>query len=226
MTRRLAHFKRPFGTPAESQPLQHAKTREIAFAAPLRERLRSTGDRNQVIAALVVCLHAAAYPSAIAWRVWAVIVDSVDRVRRGWTRAHVPPKRSKVAVPFVADRDSATSIRWILRVRAALAKVGPDCVFREMRHAMRAISGINECGPEASTATARASLQAERHDSRLSAAVALANPRALSAVLDWSASNHCQQAIAMSGKVFGHSRFYFKIQSFMAKNCMSCEAVR
>lgn len=72
-------------------------------------------------------------PSAVARFVIAVIVNTVNRVFRGWFRSHILVKGEKGIAPTVADGNAATSVITVPRiidVCASLDHASPSAMFR------------------------------------------------------------------------------------------------
>ena len=71
-------------------------------------------------------------PAAILWRVWAVVVDSVNGVCRGWLRSHIGQERLEAVLPSLADSDTATAPILVSLVRqpeTTRLQVAPCVIF-------------------------------------------------------------------------------------------------
>lgn len=110
------------------------KNRLMAYAAKIRCFFGAHGQAfviDQDVVAFIAALLDMSSPPAIIRTIWAVIVDAVQRVRRGWRGSHVCKEVGKV-IPALTDRDSAStvpSIRRRMNVIAAMAHVHPNSKF-------------------------------------------------------------------------------------------------
>jgi hypothetical protein len=72
-------------------------------------------DINAAIVALIIALLARCSPAAVLWCVWPVDIDSIERVLRRRSAAHVGQKRSVVVAPSIANGDSSSTIVGVVR---------------------------------------------------------------------------------------------------------------
>ena len=90
-------------------------------------------------APLIDALRFRSRPSAIARLVAAVVVDSVNRVLRGWQWTHCGVERFKGLQPFLAHRNPTCAIAdevFPRRASATVDHVGPASILRRVRHAV------------------------------------------------------------------------------------------
>lgn len=73
--------------------------------------------------ASIVGLLLARGPSAISRFVIAIIVDAINRVKRGWPFANISGKYLKTVIPSLADTDPSTTVSRIAFVIFALASI-------------------------------------------------------------------------------------------------------
>lgn len=86
----------------------------------------------QHIRALVPMLFGPGGPPHIAWSVWPVIVDAVNRVFFGWSRPDVITEGVKGFAPFVANEDAPPSVAMEGGICLAVTPsnhAAPDFVF-------------------------------------------------------------------------------------------------
>lgn len=120
-------------------------------------------------------------PSAVAWGIRPIIVDSVERVS-GWARPHVAQERGEVISPFLAHYDATLAIVAVpigLRVVTAVLCCNPAFVFRRAFQFRRAAMLDRPCcdhslNAPASAASSQSSAQRRRSDDLRSAAVTAA----------------------------------------------------
>lgn len=90
------------------------------------------------ISSVVVALNLMRGPAAILWRVRAIIVDTIDFVKLGWSRTHVGVE-SFERVPPHTDLDAASPIVPVdieIRVDASLPHAMPNTVLGGPGHSV------------------------------------------------------------------------------------------
>lgn len=120
---------------------------EPNFTRPFFERLRSAVVRQIHVGALVGSLLAASGPTAILWRVRAVVVYAFDRVMGGRSSAHVPDKRREAVPPFLTHHDATRAVPDVAldaRVVTAIFGRTPDAVLRRTGQSVRDLAHGNE----------------------------------------------------------------------------------
>jgi hypothetical protein len=71
-------------------------------------------------------------PSAIPRRIWAIVVDAVNRMPWRWLRSHIAKKRLEAIEPFCGHVDTPRAVSTeagILRIAATLFRRAPRDVF-------------------------------------------------------------------------------------------------
>jgi hypothetical protein len=94
--------------------------------------------RIVVLAMSVLRLLVARGPSAILWAVVAVVVVTLQCVKRGWTRTHILDE-IRVVIPSLTHANATTAIAVVmrlLRVVAAVPHLHPNTVFRRVLNAV------------------------------------------------------------------------------------------
>lgn len=136
--------------------------------------------RDHNVATSVLGLLSRCRPSAITRRVWAVIVDAIQRTPfRTWP--HIAEEASEVIAPLVAHRDAAaapTLEPLQLSIEAAFVGVLPRSVFTSRLVSLScAVSPVwlRFCVASA-TATSRALSQVSRCERALCSAITAADP--------------------------------------------------
>jgi hypothetical protein len=92
---------------------------------------------NHLSFSLVEGLHAPCRPTAIVWRIRAVIIDTIYRIAGRWSFAHIRIERGK-GFPSFTYFDAAASvvfIRWIVWIKASLSQAKPSVVKFMLLHA-------------------------------------------------------------------------------------------
>lgn len=115
---------------------------ETTAARPFSDRVSLAVELKVVVAARVVVLCLAGRPLAVGRRVWAVVIDAVNR-SADWAWPHVSVERLERRSPFVAHSNAAPAVVWprpAAIVVAALFHVAPDFVFAGARSTMSALS--------------------------------------------------------------------------------------
>lgn len=155
------------------------------------------------VPAFVALLLGACRPSAILWRVWAVVVDAVQRVIQGRAPSHVR-QEALVACPLVAYGDASAAV--ILVAGKPWVCATPDHaaprlkLWRPSASARLAVGGEHG-GDNLALITAAtdspSALQERSHHDALGSTVAPAAPKGPRAVA-LRASNHGQSSEAVT----------------------------
>jgi hypothetical protein len=169
------------------------------------------------VTALVALLLGARRPSAIIWRIGAVIVAAIYRVMTRWSAPHVGKEVFVRLAPTITHRDSAAPIRCVpigVGVIAPLEQATPRLkLWRPSPTAGFTVSsqhGANDFSLIATATDGPAALQQGSHDDALRPAVASAAPESARAIAARS-SKHSQSSKAVAlreGKCTGHNRLY------------------
>ena len=124
-------------------------------------------------------------PSTIRWRVGTIIVNSINRMSMGWALAHVALKRFKGISPFSANRNASASIVFEGLAIWAIASPfhrQPYAVLPTTRHAVDSASIASYFRAKAPATLTTARRENRGVNSRLSPALALAQPHRLAAI--------------------------------------------
>jgi len=108
------------------------------LGGPISEALRTTVKEKNNVVPPVPGLGSPQSPSAVVWRVWAIIVDAVDAVFGGRSRTHIGKERLE-RLPSVAYDDSATAVKGEVcgvRVLATPLHCGPCAIFWSVDQSM------------------------------------------------------------------------------------------
>jgi hypothetical protein len=166
--------------------------------------LAESGEHH--VAALVGPLLSHRRPSAILWRVWAVVVNSVDGVLGRRARPHVLKERLKAVSPAVADDNAAPAVvreGLVARGVASLAHTTPCRVFGSVPPVDR----VPMCGlpsPSQLALTTSARLRGpvlERLAMALSRASTVAPTEPFRASINRSAFHNDKATESLSGKI-------------------------
>ena len=128
-----------FGTPSLIKPALERCWADIGLPSPLSERLGLPSCVNNSVRSAVVCLGHNSSPSAIIRSVVAIIVNSVNRMLRGWPVSHVIVKGLERLSPSSAKTNASFSIIREIMVRLAKASflnAAPRSVLRRSIHPM------------------------------------------------------------------------------------------
>lgn len=90
-------------------------------------------ERNKFGVSSVVALDHSRCPATIVWAVTGIVIDSFNRVLRGWPRTHVSVKQGEIKPPITNLNPPSTVIVPTREgsVFASLYHVRPNHVFRE-----------------------------------------------------------------------------------------------
>lgn len=176
---------------------------------PLGERQPFAVVLNDSVSARVATLFAACRPSAVLRFVRSIVVDTINRMRRGRTRAHVTEEGGEI-VPLGADRDAPAAVACVVgrvRVGAAVPHQCPDAVLGRLALVVESSPNSGQfLFAEAAAACAVAVSQGSGAWGRGSAALAVTEPAggAVSGVL--GAGDHSEPSERLTDKVWTHIR--------------------
>lgn len=160
--------------PSAIQPTLESRETQPGALRPFHQGQRLCVPRYEAIRATVRGLLKRCGPSAVLWRVIAVVVDAIKR-EAVWPLAHVRQEGAEVVQPAFAHPNAAPAVgvpAFRFRIRAALLRRFPDRVFRQIdlpvaRHTFK---------PEAAAASCIASLERVNADDGCFPAIAFAQP--------------------------------------------------
>lgn len=135
--------ERNFQRNATAQPVRYASWIHAKFIRPLAERLPLAVEGDVVIRSRVIGLSFFRCPDAILWRVWAIVVDTFERVSGVWPLSHIRKEGGKIISPSFANGYAAPAVmgeRSLVWVRAACNHAAPNFVFRRMGQSMNGIA--------------------------------------------------------------------------------------
>jgi len=164
-----------FWTPATLQALGDGGVFQPRMFRPFCQCAFYPEGFNDRIGAPISRLILSTHPATVIRRVWAVIVDSVQRMLTVRTKAHILDETFKGVAPTVAHRDASSSISKVVFVGTVIAsalRVLPCLVFRGSGLPVSAVDVANLS--EASTTQAHSSQQTAEQHSSLRAAFTLA----------------------------------------------------
>lgn len=128
-------------TPIAFESLLDRLPRDACDARPFLIGMSLPVVRHQHVSSGVSRLFCPCGPSAVASFVWAIVVNSVQRVLGRRTQAHVSKERAERCVPLLADSDPACSIETICcraGIVAPLLHPSPNVMFWRLAHAVSA----------------------------------------------------------------------------------------
>ena len=134
--------------PAFSQTSKERVSRDDKAFGPFRHSERDAFHSKENVSTAIASLFAISGPAAIAWRVVAIIIDSVNRVCWRWTRTHVR-KEVYEATPSLADLDAAPAVVLIAarrRLVAAFKHRNPRFILRCREFSSRTIAALSMYG--------------------------------------------------------------------------------
>ena len=166
--------------PTSLETHEQRASREPARLRPGREGHCAAIEGQQAIAATVAILRGACRPSAIAWRVGAVVVDPVKA--RSWrTSAHIAQERGEVAAPLFTHRDPPSAVLGIggvPLVEATALRADPGVILRGLwpRVPVSSVPLSGALSVEAPATLDPAALQVAARHRRATPAVAATEP--------------------------------------------------
>jgi hypothetical protein len=183
---------------AASNPPPEGYWCDAEFARPVNGTESPAFPRDDKRIPFVARLLSQRCPSTVAGLVIAVVVDAIDRMLAGWSRAHVRQKvlKAVAARPALANTDSAPSVFWISWISAPRFHRNPRIVFCGLGAAMLL------CPAQTSARCAVSRHQCIALDDLRSAAVAIAIPvDAAFVTRRVGACSDCQQSKSASSQV-------------------------
>jgi len=122
--------------PTTIYPLRDLRRLLSIFPCPLRNALRFTLVCPEPISASIVALLFSSRPTAVVWRVWAIVVGiavqaQMLRYITVWKAKHNPSEKPRKPKPFLANINSASPIVIVkskLRISASLNHRVPNMV--------------------------------------------------------------------------------------------------
>ena len=94
---------------------------------------------DDVVKSSIPILLRREFPSAVVGRIWAIVINSTDRMNIGWAFSHVGKEIFKTFAPSITHRNSSGAIVFIYggaRVVAAEFKIAPSLIFWRTNHTM------------------------------------------------------------------------------------------
>lgn len=119
--------------PSYAEAFPNHEMREPCKPRPLGYCLGLSIPFNYPAATSIVGLFGFCSPANILRFVIAFVVDSIQRVRRRWSRSHIIDKRLEGIAPLLADSDSSRSVSEVAVVAGKIAAMihrTPNIVLR------------------------------------------------------------------------------------------------
>ena len=164
------------------------------------ERLRSA---TAIPGAPILALLAHRTPPAIARRIRAVVVNSIQRVAL-WRFPHVAEKGLKRLTPLIADQNTAASVigvSGVVWVVAASLHSTPDMVLSSLGHPVRMRASAQRIQLQAAAAFRMAGFQLAARGRDHRTAVTSTYPQGFTAALPPRAFNHGQSREAVAYQI-------------------------
>lgn len=182
-----------FSPSARSNHLLYSGFFDSDDIAPCNEREQSSINFNHDSIALVSGLDRSGGPPTIARFVISVIVNTVNRMSRGWSRSHIVVKIHEVVQPALANFNASCSVNWefmVFRVVASFLDFHPGIVLGGMTAPVRqsvfvALQKLRCCFFGETSAAGRVSAEVGGGDYRGVPAVALAVPENIARARNW-----------------------------------------
>lgn len=171
-----------FGTPSPLEPPTNGTEGEPEFTSPLCDGHGLPIVGEKVILASVVGLLRGQRPSAVPGSIRSLVVDTLNRVLRGGTVAHISMERLEGVVPFVADRNPSGSIileGGLLGIEAAVLHSDPEFILRASCSPVLPVNCAACLSLEAAAGPDITVVKTPGGNNPLTSAVALTNPLAL-----------------------------------------------
>ena len=147
-------------------------------AAPVRNGVSLSVNRDLSDSGLVVVLLNPSRPLAVARLVMAFAVDSLQSVLGRRSRSHVGNKVREGVEPAVANVDSTASVAWMGAKTAAFAHGAPNAVFGCIAGSVRAKASAGLIALKAAAAFGVSAIQLVGGYVQRLSAIASANPLA------------------------------------------------
>lgn len=131
LTRLWSWQKGAFDGPAHFQTSLNPIRFDSEFSSPIGHALCPPVERKQSRSGVVSQLQSGTSPSTVVRRVWAVVVNAINR-HTGWTRTHISKKVCEAVFPPLADGDSSRAVSYesiTSRVEAPRFHVSPDPIL-------------------------------------------------------------------------------------------------
>ena len=166
-----------FECPAARKPRSQSCVIHAVLSSPIFQALRSSAQRHKSCAPCVSLLLSGTCPSAILWRIRAIVIDAVDFVLSSWRLPHVGQKRHEAILsrPSFTDRYSASAIICIalsVGVGASRQHPVPEFVYAGPGHPVPKF----DCSSVASTAYGSTANELRGEDRLFCSAIASAEP--------------------------------------------------
>lgn len=145
--------QRAFQRPTLMQALIDQSGVPTKAQSPIGLGQRDAVPFQKLVASSVSRLRGSGCPSAVFWRVRAVVIDAIQ-LMAWWALAHVTNKRSEILSPRFADGNTSTAVVFIGRQGRAIAPslhVPPPSVGRVAAKTMPSISLNGQLARTAST---------------------------------------------------------------------------
>lgn len=207
-----------FNAPTIDKSMSHHVRIKAKHSSPLCQSACLVSERNESAASRIVHLFGGACPSAILWRVWTVVVDTVDAIERAfvflssiWASPHVLKKCFKRILPSIAYRYAATAVVLpivVFRITAYLFDSSPRGPFWRICEAVRGFPLPHVSAKTATTFRFASPKQAridELNSSALTAAFPCAQLR--SASLSWRFIKDSKSSEYLSAPVYSSLHF-------------------
>jgi len=153
--------KRALNGPSALQTFINYVRFQSDFSSPLAQSKFLIAIRQKVVSSRITRLLFTGSPSAIIWRIIAVIVNAINRGPiRPWP--HVSNKRREADSPSVAHLYPSTAVVFPVLfglVSTSRDDPAPNAIFRAMTHAVRLIARQEYFSFQASTTTRYAALK-------------------------------------------------------------------
>jgi hypothetical protein len=156
-----------------------------------------------MIPSCIIALFTFCNPATILFRIWAIIVDAIQRMLWGRAWPHVGVELSKRLTPCGTNGNPPSPVMFKVfpgRHIASLFHVGPDTVFGKAPHAMSASPGHTEIFHQASTTASVTSSQAMGFGNESGSAFTPTQP-VCSFFSFGSPRKNSQASIGMAGKI-------------------------
>lgn len=177
--------------------------RNAELICPISKALGAPLESNKNGAAAISALLPFCRPSAVAWLVVAVVVDTVQRVRRARAQTHVADEAGVGLFPSAAHGNSSFAIVGVSEVLWIVASVShllPDAIFFCRRRPFSSRFGCGLCGPSAAARPGFSCNETVGRDGAIRAAIAYAGP-ITSMSPRFGARNDRPQTVPLPGEI-------------------------
>ena len=93
----------------------------------------------EAVISSVILLFYLGRPSTIFFAIWAIAVNSIQRMILAWARPHVGKERGKIIDPPVANLNATTTVKmkiWIIWICTSALHASPSEIFWRTAHAV------------------------------------------------------------------------------------------